>query len=46
VIDIGLPEETSRPKILRINNKMKLAPENDLVNLAKNSHGYVGSDLQ
>jgi len=46
-IDIGVPDETGRLQILRIHTRnMRLAPDVDLTNVAKNSHGFVGSDLQ
>jgi transitional endoplasmic reticulum ATPase len=46
-IDIGVPDEAGRLQILRIHTKnMKLAPDVDLVDIAHNTHGYVGSDLQ
>lgn len=45
-IDIGVPDEVGRMEILRIHTKnMKLAPDVELENVAKNTHGFVGSDL-
>ena len=46
-IDIGVPDEVGRMEILRIHTKnMKLAEDVDLENVAKNTHGFVGSDLK
>jgi len=46
-IDIGVPDEIGRMEILRIHTKnMKLADDVDLEEVAKNSHGSVGSDLK
>ena len=45
-IDIGVPDEVGRMEILRIHTKnMKLAPDVELEQVAKNTHGFVGSDL-
>ena len=45
-IDIGVPDEVGRMEILRIHTKnMKLADDVDLAGVAKDSHGFVGSDL-
>lgn len=45
-IDIGVPDEVGRLEILRIHTKnMKLADDVDLERVAKDTHGYVGSDL-
>lgn len=45
-IDIGIPDDIGRLEILRIHTKnMKLHQDVDLEALAKDSHGYVGSDL-
>jgi transitional endoplasmic reticulum ATPase len=45
-IDIGVPDEVGRMEILRIHTKnMKLADDVDLASIAKDTHGYVGSDL-
>jgi len=45
-LDIGVPDETGRMEILRIHTKnMKLDPEVDLEQAAKETHGYVGADL-
>lgn len=46
-IDIGVPDEAGRLEIMRIHTKnMKLAPDVDLEEVAKGTHGFVGSDLQ
>ena len=46
-IDIGVPDEVGRMEILRIHTKnMKLSEDVDLENVAKNTHGFVGSDLK
>ena len=45
-IDIGVPDEVGRMEILRIHTKnMKLTEDVDLAEIAKQTHGYVGSDL-
>lgn len=45
-IDIGVPDEVGRMEILRIHTKnMKLSEDVDLSEIAKASHGFVGSDL-
>jgi len=45
-IDIGVPDEIGRMEILRIHTKnMKLAPDVELEQVAKTTHGMVGSDL-
>jgi len=45
-IDIGVPDEVGRMEILRIHTKnMKLSDDVDLAMVAKDSHGFVGSDL-
>lgn len=45
-IDIGVPDEVGRMEILRIHTKnMKLADDVDLAAIAKDSHGFVGSDI-
>ena len=45
-IDIGVPDEVGRMEILRIHTKnMKLAEDVDLSAVAKDTHGFVGSDL-
>ena len=45
-IDIGVPDEVGRMEILRIHTKnMKLSDDVDLSYVAKDSHGFVGSDL-
>ena len=45
-IDIGVPDEVGRMEILRIHTKnMKLSEDVDLAHVAKDTHGFVGSDL-
>lgn len=45
-IDIGVPDEVGRMEILKIHTKnMKLGDDVNLEELAKNTHGMVGSDL-
>jgi transitional endoplasmic reticulum ATPase len=45
-IDIGVPDEVGRMEVLRIHTKnMKLSEDVDLAEIAKSTHGYVGSDL-
>ena len=45
-LDIGVPDETGRLEILNIHTrKMKIADDVDLVQVAKETHGYVGADL-
>ena len=45
-IDIGVPDEVGRMEILRIHTKnMKLADDVDLAAVAKDTHGFVGSDI-
>ena len=45
-IDIGVPDEVGRMEILRIHTKnMKLSDDVDLASIAKDTHGFVGSDL-
>merc|ERR1719194_200573 len=45
-IDIGVPDEVGRMEVLRIHTKnMKLADDVDLALCAKDTHGFVGSDL-
>jgi transitional endoplasmic reticulum ATPase len=45
-IDIGVPDEVGRMEILRIHTKnMKLADDVDLAMVAKDTHGFVGSDI-
>src|SRR6202030_3755346 len=45
-IDISIPDPTGRLEILRIHTKnMKLAEDVDLVQIASETHGYVGSDV-
>ena len=45
-IDIGVPDEIGRLEILRIHTKnMKLSEDVDLEAVAKDTHGFVGSDV-
>jgi len=45
-VDIGIPDATGRLEIMRIHTKnMKLAEDVELEAIAKDTHGYVGSDL-
>ena len=45
-IDIGVPDEVGRMEILRIHTKnMKLSEDVDLAAIAKDTHGFVGSDM-
>ena len=45
-IDIGCPDEAGRLEILAIHTKnMKLSDDVDLAAVAKDSHGFVGSDI-
>jgi len=45
-IDIGVPDEVGRMEIMRIHTKnMKLGEDVDLAAVAKDTHGFVGSDL-
>lgn len=45
-LDIGVPDDEGRLEILRIKTRnMKLHPEIDLEQVAKDTHGYVGADL-
>eukprot|EP01096_Ripella_sp_DP13-Kostka_P006128 TRINITY_DN2171_c0_g1_i1.p1 TRINITY_DN2171_c0_g1~~TRINITY_DN2171_c0_g1_i1.p1 ORF type:complete len:818 (-),score=490.25 TRINITY_DN2171_c0_g1_i1:116-2545(-) len=45
-VDIGIPDETGRLEVLHIHTRnMKLDADVDLVEIAKETHGYVGADL-
>jgi len=45
-IDLGIPDETGRMEILHIHTKnMKIGPDVDLEQIAKDSHGFVGADI-
>lgn len=45
-LDIGVPDDIGRLEIIRIHTKnMKLSEDVDLERIAKDSHGFVGSDL-
>merc|ERR1711967_47251 len=44
-IDIGVPDEVGRLEILQIHTKnMKLSDDVDPAHVAKDTHGFVGSD--
>lgn len=46
-LDMGIPDEEGRLEILQIKTRdMRLGKDVDLELLARNSHGYVGADLQ
>ncbi len=46
-LEIAIPDEDGRLEILKIRTKdMKLAPNVDLFQIARDTHGYVGADLQ
>jgi len=46
-LDMGIPDEQGRLEILQIKTRdMRLGKDVDLELLARNSHGYVGADLQ
>jgi transitional endoplasmic reticulum ATPase len=45
-LDVGIPDVDGRLEILKIKTRtMRLAPDVDLVQIAKDSHGYVGADI-
>ena len=45
-IEIGAPDENGRLEILRIHTKnMKLHEEDDLLDIAKETQGFVGADI-
>lgn len=45
-IDIGVPDEAGRMEILRIHTRnMKLEEDVDLESVARETHGFVGSDM-
>jgi transitional endoplasmic reticulum ATPase len=45
-IDIGVPDEAGRLEIMAIHTKnMKLSDDVDLAAVAKDTHGFVGSDI-
>lgn len=45
-LEIGIPDEIERLDILSIHTKnMKLSEDVDLLNISKEIHGYVGSDI-
>jgi len=45
-IDIGTPDEIGRLEILRIHTRnMKLSDDVELVDVSKETHGYVGADI-
>jgi transitional endoplasmic reticulum ATPase len=46
-LDMGIPDEKGRLEILQIKTRdMKLGNDVDMELLARNTHGYVGADLQ
>ena len=46
-LEIVIPDEDGRHEILNIKTKdMKLSPDVDLFQIARDTHGYVGADLQ
>ena len=46
-LEIVIPDEDGRHEILKIKTKdMKLAPDVELFHMARDTHGYVGADLQ
>jgi transitional endoplasmic reticulum ATPase len=46
-LDMGIPDEPGRLEILQIKTRdMRLASDVDLELLARNTHGYVGADIQ
>jgi transitional endoplasmic reticulum ATPase len=46
-LDMGIPDEQGRLEIVQIKTRdMKLGDDVDLELLARNTHGYVGADLQ
>lgn len=46
-LDMGIPDEQGRMEILQIKTRdMRLGNDVDLEFLARNTHGYVGADLQ
>lgn len=45
-LDIGIPDEEGRLEVLRIKTRtMKLDDDVDLIQIAKDTHGFVGADL-
>lgn len=46
-LEIVIPDEEGRHEILKIKTKdMKLAPDVDLFQIARDTHGFVGADIQ
>jgi transitional endoplasmic reticulum ATPase len=46
-LEIAIPDEEGRHEILKIKTKdMALAPDVNLIQIARETHGYVGADLQ
>lgn len=46
-LDMGIPDESGRLEILQIKTRdMRLGSDVDLEVMARNTHGYVGADLQ
>eukprot|EP00903_Cladosiphon_okamuranus_P010727 g10139.t1 len=45
-LDIGIPDEEGRLEVLRIKTRsMKLDDDVDLIQISKDTHGFVGADL-
>jgi len=45
-LDVGIPDEEGREEILRIKTKgMRMSPDVDLAQIARDTHGYVGADI-
>lgn len=45
-IDIGVPDENGRLEVLMIHTKnMKLDKDVNMIEISKDTHGYVGADL-
>eukprot|EP00523_Entomoneis_sp_CCMP467_P000392 CAMPEP_0168749896 /NCGR_PEP_ID=MMETSP0724-20121128/16970_1 /TAXON_ID=265536 /ORGANISM="Amphiprora sp., Strain CCMP467" /LENGTH=930 /DNA_ID=CAMNT_0008797855 /DNA_START=41 /DNA_END=2833 /DNA_ORIENTATION=+ len=46
-LEVVIPDEDGRHEILKIKTKdMKLSPDVDLFQIARDTHGYVGADIQ
>ena len=46
-LEIAIPDEDGRHEILKIKTKdMSIGPDVDLFQIARDTHGYVGADLQ
>jgi transitional endoplasmic reticulum ATPase len=44
-VDIGIPDATGRLEILNIHTRNMKLNDVDLVEIAEDTHGYVGADL-